>query len=174
MRTLKLILKPFIFFIVLFSSQIVKSQDLNVAQTLEYINKKVNENKASVDNNARFVWEVSDDGKLTITQFINEEWNFSQSVYLKALDRNHIFINDENFDQEDYFYTIHVKCTSDRTDVVKKYKRYIRSSSIFIRLAPDERTANQLRNAIAYLITLAESKKDYKSKDTDPFDYSKF
>ena len=152
----------------------IKAQDLNITQTLEYINKKVNDNKASIDNNARFVWEVSNDGKLTVTQYINEEWNFSQSVYLKALDKNRIFINDENFDQEDYFYTIHIKCISDKTDVLKKYKRYVRSSSVFIRLAPDDRTANQLRNALAYLISLAESKKEYKSKDTDPFDYSKY
>ncbi len=159
---------------VFLSFQHLYAQDLNITQTLEYINKKVNDNKASVDNNARYMWEVNADGKLTITQYINEEWNFSQTVYLKALDKNKIFINDENFDQEDYFFTIHIKCLNDRTDVIKKYRRYVRSSSVFIRLAADERTANQLRNAIAYLISLAESKKEFKTKDTDPFDYSKF
>ena len=174
MKALNSVGKFSFLFLMFLNFQTLKSQDLNITQTLEYINKKVNDNKASVDNNARYVWEVSNDGKLTITQYLNEEWSFSQSVYLKALDKNRIFINDENFDEEDYFYTIHIKCINDRTDVLKKYKRYVRSSSIFIRMAPDDRTASQLRNALAYLITLAESKKEFKSHDTDPFDYSKF
>ena len=156
----------------MFVSQI-KAQDLNISQTLEYINLKINVNKASIDENARYIWEVNNEGKLTITQYLNNEWNFSQTVYLKALDKNRIFINDENFDQEDYFYTINIKCINDRQDVIKKSKRHIRSSSIFIRIGADDRTANQLKNAIQYLISLAESKTEYKSRDIDLFDFDK-
>ena len=77
---------------------ISKSQDLNISQTLEYINKKINDNKASIDNNTKIIWEINPEGKLTITQYVNNEWNFSQTVYLKALDKNKIVVNDENFD----------------------------------------------------------------------------
>ena len=173
MKTLSYACKITVLFFIFTVVQNLKAQELNIIQTLEYINKKVNDNKASVDNNARYVWEINNDGKLTVTQYINEELNFSQTVYLKALDKNRIFINDENFDQEDYYYTIHIKCLKDRTDVLKKYKRYVRSSSIFIRLASDDRTAKQLQKALAYLISLAEAKKEYRNKDMDPFDYSK-
>lgn len=162
-----------ILFVCLGLSTILNAQDFNIAQTLEYINNKLNSNKASMDKNTSYVWEIANDGKLTITQYINEEWNFSQTVFLKALDKDKIFINEDNFFQTDYYFTIHVRCKEDREDVLKKYQRYIRSSTIFVRLAPDVRTAAQIKNAIAYLITLAEKKQEYKSKETDPFDYSK-
>lgn len=173
-KTLNRFLRPVLFIAGMLCLTAGKTQDLNIDQTIEYINKKINDHKASVDVNAKFVWELSPEGKLTITQYVNEEWNFSQSVYLKALDKNKVFINDENIDQETYFFTINVRCKDENTDVIKKYKRYARSSSIFIRIAPDEKCANQLKNAIGYLITLGEAKTEYKSKDTDPFDYSKY
>jgi len=151
----------------------LSAQDFNIAQTLEYINNKINSNKAAMDKSSRFVWEISNDGKLTITQFINEEWNFEQSVYLKALDKEQIVLNADNFFQTDYYITIHVKCKNENNDVLKKFQRYHRSSTIFARIAPDEKTATQLKNAIAYLITLAERKPEFKEKETDPFDYTK-
>ena len=126
-----------------------------------------------MDKSSRYVWEISNDGKLTITQFINEEWNFEQSVYLKALDKEKIFLNEDNFFQTDYYFTIHVRCKNNREEVLKKFQRYIRSSTIFVRMAPDEKTAVQLKNAIAYLITLAERKPEFKEKESDPFDYTK-
>ena len=163
----------FLFIVILGLNLQTFSQDFNIAQTLEYINNKLNSNRASMDKTSKNVWEISNDGKLTITQYINDEWNFSQTVYLKALDKDKIFINEDNFFQTDYYFTIHVRCLDDREDVLKKYQRYIRSSTIFVRLAPDVRVATQIKNAIAYLITLAQKKQEYKSKDTDPFDYSK-
>ena len=158
---------------ILFAITQIKSQDFNIQQTLDYINKKVNDNKSFTDKDKNYVWEVDKDGKLTITQYVNNEWNFSQSVYLKALDKNRININDDIFDQDSYFYTINVKCLNNSADVIKKYKRIIHSSSIFIRLVSDDRVANQLRNAISYLILLSEQKPEYKSKDIDPFDFQK-
>jgi len=163
-------MKKLLLVLLMLISPMLKSQDLNINQTLEYINKKVNDYKASIDQNVTYVWEIDKVGRLTITQYVNNEFNFSQSVYLKALDKNKIFINDENLDQDDYFYTIHIKCKNNNRDVLKKYRRMIPSSSIFIRLFPDERSVNQLKNAITYLIILAESKSEFIEREVDPFD----
>lgn len=148
------------------------AQDLNIKETLEYINKKINENKASCDKYTRYEWSVSDDGKLTVSAYWNEELNSTQQVYLKILDPSNIKINMDNVFQTEYFFTIQIFCKNNRNDVLKKYNRYLSSASIFLRVKPDDQVANQVTNAIKYLITMASKKSEYKEEIKDPFDYN--
>ena len=151
-----------------------KAQDLNINQTLEYLNKKINDNKAPIDNNITYKWEINDDGQLTINQYVNGDLYLSQSVYLKTLDKNRIVINNDNFDQEEYFYTIQIKCKNNLLNVLKKSRRSQRVSSLFIRIAPNEVLVNQIKNAISTLIYQAESTQEFKVCDVDPFDIPEY
>ncbi len=169
---MKMILKILAVLMVTMFYTRVNAQDMTLNQTLEYINKKINENKAINDKNMMYVWEVDNAGRLIITQYINDEWFFSQTVYLKSLDKCNIVINDENSDQSEYFFTLNVKCKNNKANVARKHRRTLKTSSVFIRIAPNLEVANQIRNAISTLIYLAESKNEYQVADFDPFDPS--
>ena len=139
----------------------LSAQNLNIDETIQYINEKLKINKIADDESAEFVWQVSDDGKLTITQYINKVWNMSQSVYLKSLDTNSIFINKSN-DQTDYFYTLEIACKNGNNNITKSYKRDLRISVIYLRIKPDKEVADRLKNAITYLIRKANERQDFK------------
>jgi len=139
----------------------LSGQNLNIDETIQYINEKLNINKITDDENAEFVWEVSADGKLTITKYVNKTWIMSQSVNLKSLDTNSIFINKSN-DQTDYFYTLEIACKNGGNNITKSYKRDLRISVIYLRFKPDKEVADRLKNAITYLIRKANERQDFK------------
>ena len=171
---MKLFIRILKFSLIMLVLSSAKAQDLNINQTLEYLNKKINDNRATMDNNIEYKWEINDDGQLTISQYVNGDLYLSQTAYLKSLDKNRIVINDANFDQEEYFYTIQIKCKNNLLNVLKKGIRSQKVSSIFIRIAPNEITVNQIKNALTTLIYQAESTQEFKVCDVDPFDIQEY
>ena len=139
----------------------ITAQNLTIDETIKYINEKINENKISEDENAEFLWQVSDDGKLTITKYNQNVWNLLQSVYLKSLDTNTVFLNNNN-QSTDYYFTLEVACKNKENNVTKTYSRDQQISAICIRFKPDKEVADRLKNALIYLIRKAYGQANFK------------
>ncbi len=151
----------------------ISSQDLNMQETIDYINEKINSNKQIMeDNNAKYFWEVSADGKLTITRFVTYNvFHSSQSVFIKSLDADKVQIIDD-IQTAEYYLSIRIPCKGNKEDVTRKWDACIKKSSgIYFRIGPDPDIARKLKNAIIYLIKLGEKNPDYKIEEKDPFDY---
>ncbi|MDP1747070.1 MAG: hypothetical protein Q8L90_15960 [Bacteroidota bacterium] len=148
----------------------ITAQTLSVPETVDYINEKLEINKTNSDviDKAKVIWEVSNNGKLTITRYWNNKLSGTYSVYLSDLEKDNveILINDAmpsysriQLNSKDKKSTI-----NDKTNDASHNTFYL---EIFFKYTPD--VAKQLKNAIVSLIKEAETNKTYRKKD--PFDY---
>lgn len=150
----------------------VNSQTLGIPETIDYINEKLENNKSSTDQPAKTVWEVSSDGKLTITRYWYKKVSSITTVYLNMLDENKVFIapHGDSYPngqpRNDY---IQVYTKEDKNVVNYKSDEYNNNSSFIpITFKDDPAVAKQLKNAIVNLIKKAKQNTSYRKKD--PFD----
>lgn len=155
----------------LFILQNANSQTLSISETLDYINEKFENNKESLDMHAKIVWEVSSDGKLTITRYWFNKFSSVTTVYLNELDENYVLIAPHspypNGQPRNNFIQVYTK--NDKNAINYKSDGFNNNSSFFtIIFKDDPAVAKQLKNAIIHLIKKAKENKTYKKND--PFD----
>ncbi len=157
-------IKVIIIIIFLFSGIVsAYTQKPDISGTIQYITDKINNNKSLFDDQyAKYVWEISGDVKLTITRYWNDNFESSQSVFVKMLDIKNIQIIDN--DDSEYSYSIVIHCIKEEKAVIKTWENSTKSSSvIYIKFSPNKDVARQLKNAIEHLIRLSEEKTEYKT-----------
>lgn len=151
----KLLLLIILAYCICFTAQ---SQELNINETIEYINEKLNK------GHLKHEWSVTVHGKLIIKRYWYGDLSSTDAMYLKQLDANSVYVSDSDW--------IRIRCKGEKScnHVIfipegKSYNQQI----YFFRTDDDKNTKKQLANAIIHLIELAN--KESKYKENDPFDY---
>lgn len=149
----------------------INSQTLNIAETIDYINEKLENNKTNDPPNAKEVWEISNDGKLMITNYRYNKLSSTYSVYLNELDENDVEVIINAYATAPQIAFVRLYTLGRKKDAINykstdsNYNTFFTNVTEF-KYTPD--VAKQLKNAIINLIKQAKTTKTFRKKD--PFD----
>lgn len=181
-------MKYILFALISFSNVIIPSklcsQELNIQETLDYINEKLNiDGNKNYEKYDSYEWSITKDGKIIIKRFHYKVLNQETSFYLKQLDPSFVGTYKEKDNPQFAELTVGlIKIYTKKDGITDRYfgvndKGYYDDkagetiSHFFmtcLSFNQDELLTNQLKNAIDHLIILGKAKKEFREKD--PFD----